>query len=90
MKASINWLKKYIDLEGLTPEEIADKTIRAYKHFRDDVLKLRSIKEYQPDHRMVNLEMAEEILKDPITAMTPEPVSLEDIMVMLYRIFVED
>ena len=25
MKASINWLKKYIDLEGLTPEEIADK-----------------------------------------------------------------
>ena len=32
----------------------------------------------------------EEILRDPITAMTPETVSLEDIMVMLYRIFVED
>ena len=71
-------------------EEIADKTIKAYRHFRDDILKLPSIKEYQPDHRMVNLEMAEEILRDPITAMTPETVTLEDIMVMLYRIFVED
>ena len=71
-------------------EEIADKTIKAYRHFRDDILKLPSIKEYQPDHRMVNLEMAEEILRDPITAMTPETVSLEDVMVMLYRIFVED
>lgn len=71
-------------------EEIADKTIEAYKHFRDDVLKLPSIKEYQPDHSKVNLEMAEEILRDPITSMTPGKVTLEDIMVMLYRIFVED
>lgn len=72
-----------------SPEEIASMTIKAYKEFRDVTLGLRPIASYEPDHCKVNLDMAEHILRDPITAMTPEKVDVEDILFMLYRIFVE-
>ena len=72
-----------------SPGEIASKTVNAYKEFRDITLGLRPIAAYEPDLSKVNLGMAEHILKDPITAMTPEKVGVEDILFMLYRIFVE-
>ena len=71
------------------PAEIARRTIEAYKEFRDDQLGLAPIAEYHPDKSKVNLEMAEHIFRDPITAMTPEKVTVEDIFVMLYHIFTE-
>ncbi len=72
-----------------SPREIADKTAAAYRRFRDETLGLRPIRSYHPDHRKVNLDMAEHILRDPITSMTPEKVEVEDILLMLYRIFVD-
>ena len=63
--------------------------MEAYKDFRDRILGLRPIADYHPDKSQVNLEMAEHIFQDPITAMTPEKVSVEDIFVMLYHIFTE-
>lgn len=71
-----------------SPEVIAEKTIKAYKNFRDSTLGLNPIQVYHPDCSQVNLEMAERILKDPITAMTPVETSLVDILAMLYRIFI--
>lgn len=70
-----------------SPEEIARKTIAAYKEFRDDTVGLKPISEYDPDRSMVNLDMADHIFRDPITSMTPVPVTVEDIFVMLYHIF---
>jgi phenylalanyl-tRNA synthetase beta chain len=29
MKVSYNWLKQYVDLEGITPEELAEKLTRS-------------------------------------------------------------
>ena len=72
-----------------TPEEIADKTAAAYIRFRDDIVGLCPISDYHPDHSKVNLEMAEHILKDPITWMTPTETTVEDIFIMLYRIFTQ-
>lgn len=71
-----------------TCKEIAAKTIEAYVHFRDEVLHLRPLSEYHPDLTRVNLEMAQNIVRDPITSMTPVPVTLEDVMYMLYRTFI--
>ncbi len=71
------------------PAEIGRKTIEAYKDFRDCILGLRPIADYHPDKSQVNLEMAEHIFQDPITAMTPEKTSVEDIFVMLYHIFTD-
>lgn len=68
--------------------EVAKKVTEAYRSFRDEIVGLPPIEKYSPDKSKVNLQMAERILKDPITSMTPAPVSLEDIMVMLYCIFV--
>ena len=65
-------------------KEIAKKTIEAYLHFRDKIIKLRPLSDYNPDLSKVNLEMAQSILNDPITSMTPVPVTLEDICYMLY------
>ena len=70
-----------------SPEEIARKTIEAYKDFRDYIVGLKPISDYEPDRSKINLEMAEHIFKDPITSMTPEKVTVEDIFVMLYHIF---
>ena len=71
------------------PAEIARRTIAAYRLFRDHQVGLQPIKEYHPDKSKVDLEMAEHIFRDPITAMTPEKVTVEDIFIMLYRIFTE-
>lgn len=77
------------DLTGQEPpKEIAEKTITVYKKFRDQTLGLNSIQSYHPDCTKVNLEMAERILNDPITSMTPKETSIVDILAMLYRIFV--
>lgn len=73
-----------------TPEEIAGKTCEAYLHFRDKIIGLPSVETWHPDLTAVNVEMANHILKDPITSLTPEKVTLEDIMVMLYSIFIKD
>lgn len=72
-----------------TAEEVAEKMIQAYVTFRDKVVGLPGIDIYKPELKKVNYEMAEHILKDPITAMTPSAVAIEDILVMLYRIFVD-
>lgn len=68
-------------------EEIADKTIAAFKEFRDKKIRLRPLSDYQPDLTKVNLSMAQAVLKDPITSLTPAPVSLEDVIYMLYTTF---
>jgi alcohol dehydrogenase class IV len=72
-----------------TPDVIAQKTEQAYLYFRDEVLKLRPLSEYHPDLSKVNLSMANTIWSDPLTSMTPVPVALEDVMYLLYTIFVE-
>ena len=69
-------------------EEIAEELVKAYVAFRDETLGLRDISSYEPDLKQVNLEMADHILQDPITSMTPTPVHMEDVLVMLYRIFI--
>ncbi len=71
------------------PQEIAQKTCDAYKFFRDTILGLRDISTFKPDLSKVNIRMAKEIAEDPITSMTPKETSVEDVMVMLYRIFVK-
>lgn len=68
--------------------EMAKKVAAAYCSFRDEIVGLPSINKYSPDKSKVNLEMANRILNDPITSMTPTAVSLEDVMVMLYCIFI--
>ena len=69
-------------------KEIADKTAEAYISFRDRILGLDPISSYQPDLGRVSLAMAEKIRKDPLTALTPVPVTTEDLMYMLYTIFI--
>ncbi len=69
--------------------EIADKTIEAFIEFRDKIIKLRPLSDYNPDLSKVNLAMAQSILNDPITALTPAPVSLEDVIYMLYTTFID-
>ena len=71
-----------------TPDVIAQKTCDAYIHFRDNVVSLTPLSHYEPDLSKVNLSMAKTIAKDPLTSMTPVPVTLEDVMYMLYTIFV--
>ncbi len=79
-----------VDFKGdETAQEIAQKTCDAYEFFRDKTLGLRAIDSYDPDLSKVNLEMAQRIAKDPITGMTPTETSVEDVMVMLYRIFIK-
>ena len=70
-----------------TPEEIADKTSQAYIHFRDEIVYLKPISEYNADLKKVSLHMAQNIKKDPLTTLTPVPVTVEDILFMLYTIF---
>ena len=70
-------------------KEIARKTIDAFRHFRDKIIGLKPLSDYHPDLSKVNLQMAQSILNDPITAMTPVPVTLEDVCYMLYTIFTE-
>lgn len=70
-----------------TSKEVAAKTIEAYTHFRDKIVHLKPLSDYQPDLTRVNLEMAQNILHDPLTSMTPVSVTLEDIFYMLYRTF---
>ncbi|MBR0381215.1 MAG: iron-containing alcohol dehydrogenase [Eubacterium sp.] len=72
-----------------TPGEVAEKTIAAYRAFRDISVGLSPISSYEPDLGKVNLEMAEHIFKDPITALTPTKTTVEDIFIMLYHIFTE-
>ena len=69
--------------------EIADKTIEAFIHFRDHLIHLRPLSDFKPDLSKVNLHMAEAILADPITALTPAPVTLEDVCYMLYTTFIQ-
>lgn len=71
-----------------TPDEIASKTIEAYKYFRDKKIGLKTLASYNPDIRKVNLTMAQNILKDPITALTPTAVTMEDMLYMLYTMFI--
>ena len=70
-----------------TPEEIAEKTSQAYIHFRDEIVYLKPISEYNADLKKVSLHMAQNIKKDPLTTLTPVPVTIEDILFMLYTIF---
>ena len=72
-----------------TSKEIASKTIDAFRHFRDYIVGLKPLSDYHPDLRKVNLQMAQSILNDPITSMTPAPVTLEDVCYMLYTTFTE-
>lgn len=70
-------------------EIIAKKTVDAYLRFRDELVGLRPISDYKPDLTKVDLKMAERIHKDPITSLTPVETDAEDILVMLYNIFVK-
>lgn len=70
-----------------TPEEIAEKTCRAYLYFRDDTVALNPISDYRADLKKVSLHMAQNIADDPLTTLTPVPVSVEDVLYMLYTIF---
>lgn len=70
------------------PREIAEKCARAFIRFRDDDCKLRPLSSYEPDLTKVDLNMAKKILADPITPLCPAPVTLEDIMWMLYKTYV--
>lgn len=70
-----------------TPEAIAEKTCQAYIHFRDEIVQLKPISDYQADLKKVSLHMAQNIQKDPLTTLTPAPVTVEDILFMLYTIF---
>ncbi|MBQ9157459.1 MAG: iron-containing alcohol dehydrogenase [Eubacterium sp.] len=74
--------------EDDSPETIAAKTAEAYIRFRDEIVRLNPISHYKPDLSRVNLDMARTICKDPLTALTPVPVTQEDLMYMLYLIFV--
>lgn len=71
-----------------SPDEIAAKTAAAYIRFRDETLRLKPIADYNPDHSKVSYDMAQTIIKDPLTALTPVAVDIEDLMYMLYTIFV--
>ena len=73
-----------------SPEQIAEKTCEAYVHFRDQIVGLAPIESYHPDLTKVNITMAEHILSDPITSLTPEKVTLTDVMAMLYSIFIKE
>lgn len=70
------------------PDQIAAMVCQAYIHFRDEQIGLASLSNYCLDLSKVNLTMAHTILTDPLTQMTPVPVKLEDVMYMLYSIFV--
>lgn len=70
------------------PDELAAKTAAAYTRFRDNVVKLKPVSAYEPDLSLVSLAMAETIRTDPLTALTPVPLTTEDIFYMLYTIFV--
>lgn len=70
-----------------TPEEIAEKTCQAYVHFRDEIVKLKPISNYHADLKKVSLHMAQNIQNDPLTTLTPAPVTVEDVLFMLYTIF---
>ncbi len=76
--------------EDDTPLTIAQKTADAYIHFRDQIVKLRPVREYDIDLSKVSLTMAESICRDPLTALTPVPVTSVDVMAMLYQIFITD
>lgn len=67
-----------------TYKEIAEKTTEAFLYFRDKLIKLRPFSDYNPDLTKVDLRMAQAILDDPITSLTPVPVTLEDVLYMLY------
>ena len=72
-----------------TVDEIASLTLKAYKNFRDKIVGLKPLSSYNPDIAKVNLTMAQTILADPITAMTPVPVTMEDMLYMLYTMFID-
>ena len=74
--------------EADTPEQIAAKTCAAYCRFRDETAGLKPISDYHPDLSRVSLSMAESIAKDPLSSLTPVPVHTEDLLYMLYRIFI--
>lgn len=79
-----------VDFDGTEDSQtIASKTIDAFLHFRDYVIHLRPLSDYKPDLSKVNLQMAQAILDDPITALTPSPVTLEDVCYMLYTTFIQ-
>ena len=71
-----------------TARDIAAKTAACYICFRDKTLGLAPVSSYQPDLSRVSLAMANAIRKDPLTALTPVPVTTEDILYMLYTIFI--
>lgn len=71
------------------PDQIAAMVCESYIHFRDEQIGLAPLSSYSPDLSKVNLTMANTILVDPLTQMTPVPVKLEDLMYMLYSIFVK-
>lgn len=73
-----------------SPKQIAAKTVEAYLHFRDTIVSLKPISDYHADHKKVSLAMAESIRKDPLTSLTPVPVTTEDVLYMLYTIFVNE
>lgn len=70
-----------------TPEEIAAKTCGAYCHFRDQTVGLKPISDWHPDYSKISLAMAKSITEDPLTGLTPVPVTQADVLYMLYRIF---
>lgn len=65
---------------------IADRTAKAYIHFRDELVKLPSIQTFHPDPGKADLVMANRILKDSLTSLCPAKLTVEDILVMLYQI----
>lgn len=71
-----------------TSDQIADMTVKAFKYFRDTEVGLKALTDYNPDIRKVNLTMAQNIMKDPITSLTPVPVTMEDTLYMLYTMFI--
>lgn len=72
-----------------TMDQVAAMVNKAYRQFRDEQVLLRPLSSYEPDLSKVNLSMAQHIVEDPLTAMTPVPVTLEDMVYMLYSIFVD-
>jgi len=61
---------------GETPEKIAELTNKAYKAFRDDVLKLKSIKEYNCDPAKVE-DCAHAIEVEIFAGLCPKKVTYE-------------
>lgn len=70
----------YIGTE--TVDEIGDKAAKAYIHFRDVVLGLKSIKEYKLEIKDIN-EIAQAVVNEPLAGLCPKKVNKEDAVKLL-------